>query len=175
MATQPALRVDRIWLTGPGRHFLLPITIPADQSITGKEITIEPEPRSFGEASHGVERPETGSDEAGTSPETTPAVDLTGAKATTILSHLRDLIAKGKARAEHFAIVFREIPGLTEAQAIEQGIRPLTQRGNPAATATNSPSSAASSRKRCLYHFCLAFSLLASAICNALAMLWKNT
>lgn len=106
------------------------------EKIDSKEITIEPEPRSFGEASLGVERPETGSDEAGTSPETTPAADLTVTKATTILSHMRDLIAKGKARAEHFAIVFREIPGLAEAQAIEQGIRPLTQRGEPTAAYT---------------------------------------
>lgn len=137
-----------------------PTTIPAEESITGQEITIEPEPRSFGEASLGVERPETGSDEAGTTPAsaptseaattsasedttaptseatTTSATDLSGEKATTILSSLRDLIAKGKARAEHFAIVFREIPGLTEAQAIEQGIRPLTQRGEPTAAYT---------------------------------------
>lgn len=70
------------------------------------------------------------------SPDDSPSADLTGEKATTILSHMRDLIAKGKARAEHFAIVFREIPGLTEAQAIEQGIRPLTQRGEPTAAYT---------------------------------------
>lgn len=117
-----------------------PTTIPAEESITGQEIAVEPEPRSFGEASLGVERPKTGSDEAGTTPTseatTTPAADLSGEKATTILSHMRDLIAKGKARAEHFAIVFREIPGLTDAQAIEQGIRPLTQRGEPTAAYT---------------------------------------
>lgn len=101
-----------------------PITIPADQSITGKEITIEPAPSE---------------QEAGaptTTTEATPGADLSGEKATTILSHMRDLIAKGKARVEHFAIVFREIPGLTEAQAIEQGIRTLTQRGEPTAAYT---------------------------------------
>lgn len=98
-----------------------PITIPADQSITGQEITIEPEPSE---------------QETLVSSEPAPAANLTGTKATTILSHMRDLIAKGKARAEHFAIVFREIPGLTEAQATELGIRPLTQRGEPTAAYT---------------------------------------
>ncbi|MBQ2869207.1 MAG: hypothetical protein IJE88_04190 [Akkermansia sp.] len=112
-----------------------PTTIPAEESITGQEIVIEPS------ASEDTTTPATTSaSEDTTAPTseatTTPATDLSGEKATTILSHMRDLIAKGKARAEHFAIVFREIPGLTEAQAIEQGIRPLTQRGEPTAAYT---------------------------------------
>ena len=112
-----------------------PTTIPAEESITGQEIVIEPD------ASEATTAPATTStSEATTAPTseatTTPATDLSGEKATTILSSMRDLIAKGKARAEHFAIVFREIPGLTEAQAIEQGIRPLTQRGEPTAAYT---------------------------------------
>ncbi len=101
-----------------------PTTIPAEESITGQEITIEPEPRSFGEASLGVERPETGSDEAGTTPEPPPA------------ALLLSLIASGKAKTQDFARFFRDTPSITEAQATELGIRPLTQRGNPTATYT---------------------------------------
>lgn len=101
-----------------------PTTIPAEESITGQEIVIEPEPRSFGEASLGVERPETGSDEAGTSPDDTPE------------SHLLSLIASGKAKTQDFARFFRDNPSITEAQATELGIRPLTQRGTPTATYT---------------------------------------
>ena len=119
-----------------------PTTIPAEESITGQEITVEPDSsRQSDEVAAAEATPATTStSEATTAPTseaaTTPATDLSGEKATTILSSMRDLIAKGKARAEHFAIVFREIPGLTEAQAIEQGIRPLTQRGEPTAAYT---------------------------------------
>lgn len=124
-----------------------PTTIPAEESITGQEIVIEPDASeaTTSPASEATTTPEATSSEHGTSVPTTtsaseattaPTSDLSGEKATTILSHMRDLIAKGKARAEHFAIVFREIPGLTEAQAIEQGIRPLTQRGEPTAAYT---------------------------------------
>ena len=119
-----------------------PTTIPAEQSITGQEITVEPDSsRQSDEVAAAEATPATTStSEATTAPTseatTTPAADLSGEKASTILSSMRDLIAKGKARAEHFAIVFREIPGLTEAQAIEQGIRPLTQRGEPTAAYT---------------------------------------
>lgn len=124
-----------------------PTTIPASESITGQEIVIEPttsedttvEPPSDHGNTTSTPASDTTSTPASntaTTPTSTPAADLSGAKATTIISSLRNLIAKGKARAEHFAITFREIPGLTEAQAIEQGIRPLTQRGTPTAAYT---------------------------------------
>ena len=50
--------------------------------------------------------------------------------------HLLSLIASGKAKTQDFARFFRDNPGLTEAQATELGIRPLTQRGTPTATYT---------------------------------------
>lgn len=82
-----------------------PITIPADQSITGKEITVE---KSSEQATL-------------VSSDDTPE------------SHLRNLIQQGKATIRDFADFFKD-HDITEAQATELGIRPLGQNGEPTYT-----------------------------------------
>ena len=82
-----------------------PITIPADQSITGKEITVE----------------KSSEQETLVSSDDTPE------------SHLRNLIQQGKATIRDFADFFKD-HDITEAQATELGIRPLGQNGEPTYT-----------------------------------------
>ena len=82
-----------------------PTTIPAEESITGQPITIEPQQEE-------------------------PIVN----SQSSIVNPLLSLIASGKAKTQDFARFFRDNPSITEAQATELGIRPLTQRGNPTAT-----------------------------------------
>lgn len=82
-----------------------PITIPASESITGKEITIEPE---------------SSEQETLVSLEPDPAANL------------RNLIAQGKATEKDFAEFFTKHP-ITHAAAIEQGLVPVTQDGQPSA------------------------------------------
>lgn len=82
-----------------------PTTIPAEESITGQEITVEP----------------TSEQETLVSPDDTPE------------SHLRNLITQGKATIRDFADFFKD-HDVTEAQATELGIRPLGQNGEPTYT-----------------------------------------
>ena len=82
-----------------------PTTIPAEESITGQEITVEPT------SEHG----------------TLVSLDDTPE------SHLRNLITQGKATIRDFADFFKD-HDITEAQATELGIRPLGQNGEPTYT-----------------------------------------
>lgn len=84
-----------------------PITIPAEESITGQEITIEPQQEE-------------------------PIVN----RQSSIVNPLLSLITQGKAKTQDFARFFRDNPSITDAQATELGIRPLTQRGTPTAAYT---------------------------------------
>ncbi|MBR5887996.1 MAG: hypothetical protein IKZ07_07300 [Akkermansia sp.] len=81
-----------------------PTTIPAAESITGKEITIDP----------------VSEQETLVSIEPDPAANL------------RNLIAQGKATEKDFAEFFTKHP-ITHAAAIEQGLVPITQDGQPSA------------------------------------------
>ena len=82
-----------------------PTTIPAEESITGQEITVEP----------------TSEQETLVSPDDTPE------------SHLRNIITQGKATIRDFADFFKD-HDITEAQATELGIRPIGQNGEPTYT-----------------------------------------
>ena len=85
-----------------------PTTIPASESITGKEITIEPQEETIVNSQSSIGN------------LSDPAANL------------RNLIAQGKATEKDFAEFFTKYP-ITHAAAIEQGLVPVTQDGQPSA------------------------------------------
>ena len=97
-----------------------PTTIPASESITGKEITIEPQKETIvnSQPRRSHEGAETGQSSIGNLSD--PAANL------------RNLIAQGKATEKDFAEFFTKHP-ITHAAAIEQGLVPVTQDGQPTA------------------------------------------
>ena len=95
-----------------------PTIIPASESITGNEITIEPQEETIvnSQPRRSHEGAETGQSSIGNDDA----------------ANLRNLIAQGKATEKDFAEFFTKHP-ITHAAAIEQGLVPVTQDGQPSA------------------------------------------
>ena len=85
-----------------------PTIIPAAESITGKEITVEPKEETIVNSQSAIGN------------LSDPAANL------------RNLIAQGKATEKDFAEFFTKHP-ITHAAAIQQGLVPINQQGQPSA------------------------------------------